>query len=691
MNQKNQKSSHCQGEENSGQARGKLSERDREIERIAERLAANRASQEQELSEINDLDRAKEIYANPLRHWLFKLNVFSIIYHQKVAWGWLELLVVPLALAGGAFYLEQQAAERDLQLEESREHQAILNNYFSKMQSLIISNTGENIEEGSSEESVARAITAATIKSLDSRRNSLLINFLQEANLASRRRGERDGAKASSILRRLDIADAELEEVHLGGFNFSGSNLSGAKLSKANLSGADFAWATLDGADLSEAILSDIYLLGELEVVRANFWVPAGGFAIKIDEDYDDILYVSLREVDFSNSKMMLIDLGGSSLEEANFQGANLKGAYLGGDFTGATFKGNRLFGKQALLFGTNLSQASNLTSKQLTGWKRPLLCATLLPESIDLDPNRDCSGADLSYLGFTPTNFYISDENYGTKRQFRKRFENGFGRNLFKRKNPANLNRANLNSADISYVDLEKADLSDAILTNADLTSAVLIAANLRGANLDEAILEKTNLAGANLSSARNLALNQFMAEDGPILCGTTLPEDIASRVNANRDCNSISFESFDLSNSNFSNSNFQNVDFSKAKLQHVDFSSANLTGANLSDADLHYAYFNQTKLSGTQLRDPIGRIDGVIFLNVDLRSVQWLNTQQLSLIPPSLQPLFCGVALPTSLDINPNRDCDKIPQELSDRFDDISFSSAQEIVGDAKKKSLN
>nr|WP_276300134.1 pentapeptide repeat-containing protein [Leptolyngbya sp. BC1307] len=62
----------------------------------------------------------------------------------------------------------------------------------------------------------------------------------------------------------------------------------------------------------------------------------------------------------------------GANLEEAQLQGAELKGA-------------NR---QEAKLLNTNLQEAQNLTDEQLTSAK---LCRTTLPDSITLDPNREC------------------------------------------------------------------------------------------------------------------------------------------------------------------------------------------------------------------------------------------------------------------------------------------------------------
>ncbi len=49
---------------------------------------------------------------------------------------------------------------------------------------------------------------------------------------------------------------------------------------------------------------------------------------------------------------------------------------------------------------------------------------------------------------------------------------------------------------------------------------------------------------------------------------------------------------------------------------------------------------------------------------------------------------PLLCNIALPSYLnDIDPDRDCDQMPQALSDRYN-IPLEEAQQIVDVARKK---
>ena len=56
----------------------------------------------------------------------------------KRPWRWLELLIVPLFLAGGAFYLETRVESRQERIADERAKQAVLDSYLEKMQGLLL-------------------------------------------------------------------------------------------------------------------------------------------------------------------------------------------------------------------------------------------------------------------------------------------------------------------------------------------------------------------------------------------------------------------------------------------------------------------------------------------------------------------------------------------------------------------------
>jgi len=214
-----------------------------------------------------------------------------------------------------------------------------------------------------------------------------------------------------------------------------------------------------------------------------------------------------------------------------------------------------------------------------------------------------------------------------------------------FRRAN-RNTKTADLSGAQLCGADLINANLSDADLSGADLSGADLINANLSGAEICGADLSGAEICGADLSGAN--------------LSGADL-------INAN------------LSGANLSGANLRYANLSGVNLRYANLSGANLKYANLSDADL-----NCTLLSDANLSD--ANLSGALLFFVNSRQVQNLEPLQLQ---AQHKPFLCNVALPSyshQPKVNPNRDCDRIPQLLSVRYN-ISLEEAQGIVNEARQ----
>jgi hypothetical protein len=179
-------------------------------------------------------------------------------------------------------------------------------------------------------------------------------------------------------------------------------------------------------------------------------------------------------------------------------------------------------------------------------------------------------------------------------------------------------------------------ADLNGANFCGADLSGADFNGASLSGANLSGADLGGADLSGANLSSAN-------------------------------------------LNGSNLRCAGLRYANLSGADLRYANLSGADLRCANLSGADL-----NCTLLSDANLSD--ANLSGALLFFINSREVLNLEPLQLEAKP---SPFLCNVALPTYAHqpaVNPNRDCDRIPQLLSNRYD-IPLEEAQGIVDEARQ----
>lgn len=170
------------------------------------------------------------------------------------------------------------------------------------------------------------------------------------------------------------------------------------------------------------------------------------------------------------------------------------------------------------------------------------------------------------------------------------------------------------------------KNDLQNGFL---DLMNTNLVAANLNNANLEEVDLYNVNLERADLSEA-NLQKTYF--------------------------------HSANLQGAILSQSNLHKASLSSTNLEGADLSSANLQGANLSNANLQ----------------------GAILLATDFRHTP-LTQQQLKGTNP---PLLCNVALPKDIKVNPDRDCDRTPQELVKLPLNLNLEDAKQVVNKARQR---
>ena len=190
----------------------------------------------------------------------------------KTLWDWMQLLVIPIMLAIGAFLLnrserknESQRAEERSRLEREiatdRQQESALQTYLDRMADLLLKEklrVSENAEVGD----VARIRTLTVLRGLDEKRKGIVLLFLYESGLI---------IEAKSIIR---LRGADLTKADLRGANLGGADLINAYLTEAGLEGADLRGAKLIVADLREAKLFGADLreadLTEADLTRAN-------------------------------------------------------------------------------------------------------------------------------------------------------------------------------------------------------------------------------------------------------------------------------------------------------------------------------------------------------------------------------------------------------------------------------------
>jgi uncharacterized protein YjbI with pentapeptide repeats len=207
---------------------------------------------------------------------------------KKTLWELLELLIVPLALAGIGLWFTAQQDARQQQIEEQRAEDAAVQAYLDGMGQLLIAKDEplRRSEEGDEVQTLARARTLTILGSLgsdlgagpDNKRT--VMAFLYEAALIDKDenvirldeahledadlRGAvlEDARLALTHMNGADLGNADLEDAELGGVDLGGADLSGANLSNADLDSTHLKDADLTGANLADANLSGAFLQG---------------------------------------------------------------------------------------------------------------------------------------------------------------------------------------------------------------------------------------------------------------------------------------------------------------------------------------------------------------------------------------------------------------------------------------------
>jgi uncharacterized protein YjbI with pentapeptide repeats len=267
------------------------------------------------------------------------------IQPRKTLWDWLQLFIVPLALAAiGLWFsaqqdahqqqIEEKRAESERQIEEQRAQDAALQAYLDQMSQLMLERDLRSSKERSEESTLARARTRTVLARLNSRRKGSVVQFLYEADLINKNSpvvSLSDVRLSGADLSGADLSGAELSDVELSdadlsdGADLSDADLSGANLRKADLGGANLSGADLGGAELQLAVLSGAVLIGANLSGGANLSYADLSDADLIDANLSDTY---LNQADLSGANLLGADLGVSE-EELDEQAKTLEGATM--------------------------------------------------------------------------------------------------------------------------------------------------------------------------------------------------------------------------------------------------------------------------------------------------------------------------------------------------------------------------
>lgn len=282
-------------------------------------------------------------------------------YPGTTLWDWLDLLIVPTALAVGIYLLNKAERDRESKRQEiekereqerrdQREKEAedqIKENewqtYLDRISDLLEKGLSE-AEENSPLRDVARVRTLATLRRLDQTRKVMLLQFLYEADLIIKNKKVIDlrGADLSGInlrkvnLQRIDLSGANLGKADLMWAKLQEAVLEDTNLSQANLLQTNLCGTNLHGADLSEAMLfaSKINETTQLDDKWRLVWEiinrgAEGRDLSKADLDRANLSYANLKGANLSQADLYFANLKEADLSEANLSRTNLVGADL--------------------------------------------------------------------------------------------------------------------------------------------------------------------------------------------------------------------------------------------------------------------------------------------------------------------------------------------------------------------------
>jgi len=236
-------------------------------------------------------------------------------FQTKTLWDWMDLLIIPIVLAFGAFFLNRSERALEREIAQDRQEETALQTYLDRISELLLQK-----DDGDENRKIIRIRTLSIMRALNSERTNLVIQFLREANLITDEQSIFCKTNFSGInLSGLDFKNVVLSKSDFYKTDFGKrSILIGVNLEKANLCGAKLPYAYMHSANLHDALLEDANM-ERVTLPNANLQqVYLKGANLR--EAY-------LRGANLQNANLESANLKGATLADTNLAGANLKGA----------------------------------------------------------------------------------------------------------------------------------------------------------------------------------------------------------------------------------------------------------------------------------------------------------------------------------------------------------------------------
>jgi uncharacterized protein YjbI with pentapeptide repeats len=242
---------------------------------------------------------------------------------DKKLWDFIQLSMVPMILFIGNWTLQESTKRREIEVAEDKARQEALVKYTEGISDLIQKGLLNSKSDRDPNFLIAKAKTTLALISLNSQRQTLILQFLASTGLNDI--NNHGGILFQSNWSKLKLDKSDFTRAKMLQANFLDSSLIGTDFTGGDLRSIDFGRATLRDTRLHYA-----------DLMRAQ------------------LQQTNLRQADFLNADLTLANLTNADMKDANLKGAILNQA--------------------------DLSHVKNLTVEQV---KQAYLCKTKLPKEI--------------------------------------------------------------------------------------------------------------------------------------------------------------------------------------------------------------------------------------------------------------------------------------------------------------------
>ena len=101
----------------------------------------------------------------------------------KTLWDWLELLLIPAAVAGIGLYIEKSEIKADREIAKDKQLENALQSYFDSMSHLIINNGLKTSQKDDEIREIAQVKTMTTFERMDVETKAKILMFLSGTKL----------------------------------------------------------------------------------------------------------------------------------------------------------------------------------------------------------------------------------------------------------------------------------------------------------------------------------------------------------------------------------------------------------------------------------------------------------------------------------------------------------------------------